>query len=282
MDLTSNPNAVLYVPDGVGAEVAVARTTHLGIGAHQDDLEIMATEGILACYQQKDRWFGGVIMNSGATAPRTGEYAEYTNEEIAAERIEEQKRAADLGHYAFQVLLGYSNEETKDPSDLRPTEDLRRIIELANADVIYTHNLLDKHYAHVAVTIQTIQAIRGLDKERRPKRVIGCEVWRDLDWLVGDDKVVMDVSGEENLQRKLLEVFESQLTGKRYDLASMGRRVAHATYLDPHENDKVSGAVLGMDLTSLIEDDDLDIENYARGYVERLNEDVVARLRGLL
>ena len=33
---------------------------------------------------------------------------------------------------------------------------------------------------------------------------------------------------------------------------------------------------------ALIEDDDLDIENYARGYVERLNEDVMARLRGLL
>lgn len=282
MDLSSNEKAVVYVPDGTDVATAVSRATHLGIGAHQDDLEIMAAEGILACYQQKDRWFGGVIVNSGASAPRTGPYADFSDEEIAAERIGEQKRAADLGQYAFQVLLGYSNDETKDPADLRPMEDLRTIIDAANAEVIYTHNLLDKHYAHVAVTIQTIQAIRGLDKTMRPKRLIGCEVWRDLDWLVGDDKVVMDVSGEENLQRKLLEVFESQLAGKRYDLAAMGRRVAHATYLDPHENDEASGTIFGMDLTPLIEDDDMDIEQYARGYVERLNEDVVERLRGLL
>jgi LmbE family N-acetylglucosaminyl deacetylase len=282
MKIDDNDNAVLYIPDGADPDTAISRTTHLGIGAHQDDLEIMATEGILKCYERDDRWFGGVIVNDGSSAPRTGEYADFTNEEIAAERIEEQKRAADLGEYGFQVLLGYSNDETKDPTNQRPMNDLRAVIDAAGAETIYTHNLLDKHYAHVAVTIQTIRAIRGLDKSKRPKRLIGCEVWRDLDWLVGDDKVVMDVSGEENLQRKLLEVFGSQIAGKRYDLAAMGRRVAHATYLDPHENDAVSGAIFGMDLTPLIEDDDLDIEAYARGYIERLNDAVIGQIRDLI
>ena len=36
----------VYVPDGEPEESALARTTHLGIGAHQDDLEIMAISGI--------------------------------------------------------------------------------------------------------------------------------------------------------------------------------------------------------------------------------------------
>ena len=31
-----------FVPDGAPLPAALARTTHLGIGAHPDDLEIMA------------------------------------------------------------------------------------------------------------------------------------------------------------------------------------------------------------------------------------------------
>ena len=45
-----NPSAEVFVPDQRAAEVALARITHLGIGAHQDDLEFMAFHGIAACY----------------------------------------------------------------------------------------------------------------------------------------------------------------------------------------------------------------------------------------
>lgn len=282
MKFSENTKAVVHVPDGVEVDSAAARVTHLCVGAHQDDLEIMAIEGILACYVHEDRWFGGVVVNSGASAPRTGRFADFTNEQMAAVRIEEQKRAADLGRYGVQVLLGYSNDETKDPNDARPTQDVLTILRATSPEVVYTHNLLDKHYAHVAVTIQTIQAIRELDPEYRPARLIGCEVWRDLDWLVGDDKVVMPTNERPELQRALLEVFESQLEGKRYDNAAMGRRVAHATYLDPHENDNVEGAVFGMDLTPLIQDDALDIRSYALGYVDRLHDAVADQIDELL
>jgi len=37
MTLT-NTTADIFVPDGTPVEAALARTTHLGIGAHQDDL----------------------------------------------------------------------------------------------------------------------------------------------------------------------------------------------------------------------------------------------------
>jgi hypothetical protein len=54
--------------------------------------------------------------------------------------------------------------------------------------------------------------------------VIGCEVWRALDGIVDAEKMMMDLSGHENLQMALLVVFDSQITGgKRYYLASMGR-----------------------------------------------------------
>ena len=38
----SRADAELYVPDGRGVPEALDRTTHLGVGAHADDLELMA------------------------------------------------------------------------------------------------------------------------------------------------------------------------------------------------------------------------------------------------
>jgi LmbE family N-acetylglucosaminyl deacetylase len=64
--------AEVFVPDGVPVGAALGRTTHLGIGAHQDDLEIMAIHGILSCYRQRDHWFTGVVVTDGGGSPRDG------------------------------------------------------------------------------------------------------------------------------------------------------------------------------------------------------------------
>ena len=104
-----------------------------------------------------------------------------------------------------------------------------------------------------------LEAIRELDPTERPSKLYGCEVWRDLDWLLDEEKVQFDVAGHENLEMALLGVFDSQdVGGKRYDLASLGRRRAHATYAESHETDITESMIFAMDLTPLIEDDDLD------------------------
>ena len=42
LTLSMHVNIDLYIPDQISAPEAQARTSHLGIGAHQDDLEFMA------------------------------------------------------------------------------------------------------------------------------------------------------------------------------------------------------------------------------------------------
>ena len=63
-----------FVPDGTPLSTALARTTHLGVGAHPDDLEIMACHGILECHRRNDRWFSGVTMSNGAGSARVGAF----------------------------------------------------------------------------------------------------------------------------------------------------------------------------------------------------------------
>ena len=61
-----NPTASIFIPDGKPQSEALSLVTHLGIGAHQDDLEFMAFHGILACFARDDQWFGGVTCTDGA------------------------------------------------------------------------------------------------------------------------------------------------------------------------------------------------------------------------
>jgi hypothetical protein len=53
----SRPTAEVFVPDGAPPAAALARTTHLAIAAHADDVEMMALHGILACFGRPDRHF---------------------------------------------------------------------------------------------------------------------------------------------------------------------------------------------------------------------------------
>ena len=273
------PSAQLFVPDGLGAEAALARTTHMAIGAHQDDLEIMAYDGIIKCFQQTDKWFCGVVVTNGSGSPRDDVYKNYTDEQMREVRIIEQKKAAIVGEYGSQILLDFPSKAVKDGADFSAAQDIANLLRAAKPEVVYTHNLTDKHDTHIGVTLKVIEAIRSLPKKDRPKALYGCEVWRDLDWMVDSDKIAFDCSAHENLQMALVCVFDSQIAGgKRYDLATMGRRRAHATYHTSHATDKTTGITFGMDLTPLIADDDKDVADYAQELIRRFASDVAVRI----
>ncbi len=269
----------IYIPDTVEGENAFSRTTHLAVSAHQDDLEIMAAAPILECFQNEQKWFSGVVVTDGRGSPRNGIYEKYDDEEMRRVRFKEQRKAAIVGEYAAQFMLDYPSKEVKSNST-NPVDDLVTILEATQPQFVYTHNLADKHDTHVAVALKVVEAIRRISKENRPKKLFGCEVWRSLDWLPDDEKVLFDVSEQENLQLVLLGVFDSQITGgKRYDLASMARRRANATYFESHEVDLKTGLSFGMDMSILIESDNLDPAEFIQSYIQKFSQDVSNRLK---
>jgi hypothetical protein len=119
--------------------------------------------------------------------------------------------------------------------------------------------------------------------ELRPKKVLGCEVWRGLDWMLDAEKVPMAVSARPELANALNEVFATQIVGgKRYDLAVLGRRIANATFHDAHASDQETSLQWALDLTPLINDPKLDVIEYTLGFVERLKQDIADRLKRAL
>lgn len=277
-----NPDADIYVPDGTDPEAALARTTHLCISAHQDDIEIMAYHGIAQCFGHKDKGFTGVVVTNGAGSPRTGLYGNYTDREMQKVRVREQRKAAFVGEYACQLQLDYTSSQVKDSRETAVIADLENILRMAKPEIVYVHNPADKHDTHVATSLRCIAALRAVAGEVAMKKVYGCEVWRDLDWLPDEEKQALPVSARSNIAAALVGVFDSQVTGgKRYDLATTGRRQAEATYYASHGTDEETALTFAMDLTPLISDPTLSIEGYVLSFIDRFRADVERRLASL-
>ncbi len=274
-----NSTAEIFVPDGKSVAAALKRVTHLGIGAHQDDLEFMAFHGILECYASRSKWFGGVTCTNGAGSARTGKFKKFTDEQMMAIRRREQNQAAKIGKFGAMIQLDFPSGAVKSKTDSSLKDDLKKIFSATQASVVYTHNLADKHDTHIGVVVAAIQAMRELPTSRRPKRIIGCEVWRDLDWLPDAKKITMDVSGHDKLAAKLNGLFASQIAGgKRYDLATLGRRSANATFFSSHTTDAATQLIFGMDLTPLIAETTLDIADFTLAFVDEFRADVKSKL----
>jgi LmbE family N-acetylglucosaminyl deacetylase len=275
-----HPKHDVFIPDQTEPFTALRRVTHLGIVSHQDDLEIAAYHGITECFKTKDKWFGGVVVTDGSGSPRKGPYEKYTDDEMQQVRLIEQRKAAYVGEYSFMAQLGYPSEEVKEQRHGPVVEDIQFILEHTQPQIVYLHNPCDRHDTHVATFLRCLEAIRALPVEMRPKKVYGCEVWRKLDWLLKEDKVMLWVDKHPHMLRPLLGVFDSQISGgKRYDLAEEGLRHANATYFDSHTTDNTSLLSFALDLTPLVEDDQLDVQEYTLGYVRRLEKDVAERMK---
>ena len=271
--------ADIFIPSGAAPETALQGVTHLGIGAHQDDLEFGMFHGILHCYETPGDGFCGVTCTDGAGSPRSGVYADCTDADMRAIRRQEQRLAAQIGKYKAVFQLDFPSSEIKAGINPAFVADLAAIIAAARPKVIYTHNPADRHPTHVAVMRHTLQALRGLPPGYRPEKFYGCEAWRGLDWMPHSRTRVLDVSSREHLAASIWGVFDSQIAGgKRYDIAHFGRHHTNATMFASHGVDTMTGASYAMDLTPLLDNPTLEIRDFIGQIIDDFKSEVLGNL----
>lgn len=277
----SQPDSHTFVPDGTSPETALRRTTHLVVGAHPDDLEFMGWHPILECFENEALWLTGVVASDGRASPRAGQYANYSDEAMIKVRLKEQRHAAVTGEYSAVIHLMHSERGEVMSGSPRPlVEDLKAILQATGPAHILTHNLADSHPHHLVVAMSLIAALREL--EYRPQTFYGGEVWRGLDWLTHEDKVTFDVSSHQNLTAALMGVFDSQITGgKRYDLATAGRKRANATYHHATSTDQATALEFAMNLMPLLDDPGSDPVEFVGALIAKFQNEVQQRLRHL-
>jgi len=277
----SRPQAEVFAPGGGDWPSSLASTTHLGIGAHPDDLEIMAYPGICACRGQKNLRFSGVVATDGAGSPRSGSSEKLSAPDLVKTRREEQKNAAVLGGYATILQLGYPSAEVRGSGRSSLTSDLFQILKAAKAKVLYLHNPADRHETHIAVLLASLAALRQLPSADRPAEIYGCEVWGDLDWVPTKQVVRLPCPAPADFGPSLLRVFRSQVNGKRYDLAAAGRRRAQATFADAYAADQADEVVLALDLKPLVENSKLTLAEFVSSLTGEFQKQTLERIRRL-
>ena len=102
-------NIDLFIPDQISALEAQARTSHLGIGAHQDGLRIKAFHGIATCFGQDNAWFSGIICTDGGGSARSGAFAGKTTSICKRSVRMSSAVAAEIGQYSEVGQLGFTS-----------------------------------------------------------------------------------------------------------------------------------------------------------------------------
>ena len=222
-------------------------TSHVIVGAHPDDVELIG----LAAISDESASITAVVCTDGRGGPRAPGFEDLSEPQFAALRRAEQLEAAALGGYEQLVLLEFPSVVLRENRDAVSAR-LHDIFSKVKPATVLTHNPADLHRTHVRTCQAVVEALQIAGHV--PAEFLGVEVWRDLDWLAPDHRVVLDVSGAEQLSMSLLSAFKSQLAGKRYDLAAAGRRRAHATFANPYANDELSSAMLAIDLLPTLRD----------------------------
>lgn len=238
----------------------LSRTTHLGIGAHPDDNEIMAYHGIGTCYDDKVKWFTGVVITDGAGGTREGAYKNFTDDELVRIRHDELLKAAKAGNFLALVHLNYTSQELK--TDRKPDvrQDLVQILDTTRPEIVYIHNLFDDHDTHVSASIRSIEAIRDISSLFMPEKVYGCEVHGSLDWY--PERIRLDVTMHPEVARQILFIFESQSENKRsYPHATISRWESQAIF-DRSNKYGPKAISYAMDLSALVKDSGIDLGEF--------------------
>jgi LmbE family N-acetylglucosaminyl deacetylase len=278
-----HPNAFAYIPSGEEIDFALRRTTHLSIGAHPDDLEFMSFHGISSCYKKSDAFFTGIVVTDGAGSVKSGPYAGVSSKELIKIRAQEQKKGADIGKYNALIMLQYESSDLQSnrPIHQRPwLQDLQSLFTLCRPQTVYSHNPFDKHPTHLAVILPLIQFLQSLPSAQRPERLYGCEVWRGLDWVLEEDRTSLPIDRKDSLAEELNQVFISQIeAGKNYAEAIRGRRIANATFTNPHLTDPAPQMELALDLSPLLPQTPDQIIPHLKSILDRFQAALLTNLR---
>lgn len=267
-EMLHNPGASLKFPRGDGF-----KSSHLAIGAHSDDLEIMAYHGVSECYESDQNVFSGITVTNGVGSPQN-EAEKLDTEALRLVRQEEQVTAAEMGRYGFIAQLDYSSAAVKADDHSQIVMEILNLLEKSRPRVVYLHQPGDKHPTHIAVLRASMEALRMMREEERPEAVYGCEVWRDLDWLPDDKKVYLPTSQYPELALNIISVFQSQISaGVAYDRGTVGRRLANGTFADPHVVRNGDSFTLAIDLMPAVRGE-VSLREMVLKEIKRFSEDV--------
>jgi glucosamine-6-phosphate deaminase len=256
-------------------QAALAKTTHVGVGAHQDDIEIMAGPMLL---KNKDHWMN-IIVTDGAASKSilNGMATELTPKQLTDMRQREQREAArETGtpviqlKYPSAAVNGHMGEGKRQEAAFA----LGTLFSaMPKTEEVFGHNPIDKHATHLAVLAVQTAALRAA-QHKNLKNVYAMEVWGGLTGIPEAQLSMFVVEDGRDLAaiNTLIGKYQSQIQGQGRDYAATttARMVGHGGYVsNPHLNNPPEGMVIGLNITDFTKGESNDMGALAKELLER-------------
>ncbi|MDR3216542.1 MAG: PIG-L family deacetylase [Clostridiaceae bacterium] len=250
---------------------------YLVVVAHPDDGEILAAGPVTESANGKTV-LALAVLTDGAGSARSGAFAAYTDDEMKAVRVKEQRAAAEEGRFESLYMLRVPSGELKAGS-AEAVRAIADIIAEKQPEILITHNPFDRHPTHLAAGRTVMEALRSLPAGKRPKTVWGGEVWRSLDWLPVKYRLALPADTTDGAADRVLLCHKSQIDGgKRYDAAAKGRRLQNATFCESHSTDFAHEVAYFTDL-SRVASGEITLAEFVEEVLKAFNDEILSGIK---
>ncbi len=255
--------------------------TDVSVGAHQDDVEIMAGPMMLDTVKAPNKQWLSVIVTDGAASKSVlnGCATELSPKQLTDMRQLEQRKAAKLAN-APVIQLKYPSATVNGHMGVGKKNEAAYALgtlfaATPNVERVFGHNPLDKHPTHIAVFAAQTAALRAA-KPPKLEKAYGMEVWGGLTGLPESMLSVFEVGNDHLVKlQQIIEVFQSQILGQGRDYATgtIARIRGHGAYVSsPHLPNPPAGMVIGIDVTDFTRGQSHDMGGLAESLLQRARD----------
>ena len=231
------------------------------IAPHPDD-DVLGAGGTMAAASLQGKGVFTVYVTDGRGSPRKD--SSISDDEMARRREEEAKASLKKIGATGGFFLRKRSQEIQGQREEKVKEELRNIFQLLLPAEIFLPAPYERHLTHQRCCRLTIEAIRSAG-ELSP-RLYGYSLWGSF-W---GEKVreIRDIT--IFIQKKVEAVLThtSQIDYKNYHQGILGKNNYEAIFWESHELGKASFVEMFLDMTALVTDQDLTLQEFIRQDME--------------
>jgi LmbE family N-acetylglucosaminyl deacetylase len=231
------------------------------ISPHPDD-DILGAGGVMIEAAEKGRAVFSVTLTDGRGSPRRD--PALSDEEMAGLRQKESLAAlravgAKGGFYFRKRNSGLEGEEGK-----KVAEELRKLLDSLRPSEIFLPAPYERHRTHIRCTRLTLGALRSLDGLK--PSLLGYSLWGNF--FGGKKRFARDITPFVRKKVEAVLAHATQIAYKNYQQGVLGKNNAEAIFWESHEIQKATFVETFLDMTELLEQKDLSLEDFIRQDVE--------------
>ena len=233
----------------------------LVISPHPDD-DVLGAGGTMAGAADQGKAVFSVYITDGRGSPRKDE--SITDDAMAALREKEAMFALQAVGAVGGFFLKRRSEDLAGEMGRRTEKELVEILQFIHPEEVFLPAPYERHRTHQRCTHMSINALRMAGDLKAT--LLGYSLWGAF-W--GEKKrVVRDISPFIKKKVEAVIAHASQIHYKSYQQGVLGKNNYEAIFWESHEIQKAAFVEIFLDMTELLEKQDLTLPDFIRQDVE--------------